>query len=82
LILTMTIFITTWRLLTFELVYGMTAGGPGNATDLLSYWVYRQAFGSMNFGYAAAISLILFGFILLIGLLGIFFVRRAWARFY
>ena len=82
LILTMSIFVVSWRLLTFELVYGMTAGGPGQATMLISYAVYRQAFGSLNFGYAAAMSMSLFVLILGIGLVGIYFVRSAWAKYY
>jgi multiple sugar transport system permease protein len=44
---------------TYDLVYIMTRGGPGQATDLVSYFIYRQAFVGLNIGQAAALSVIL-----------------------
>jgi len=44
---------------TYDLIYIMTRGGPGTATDLLSYYIYRQAFVSLNLGQACAMSGIL-----------------------
>jgi multiple sugar transport system permease protein len=44
---------------TYDLIYIMTRGGPGQATDLVSYFVYRQAFVGLNIGQAAALSIIL-----------------------
>lgn len=43
----------------FDQVYVMTAGGPGFATETLSLIMYRQAFVLGNFGYGAAIALVL-----------------------
>lgn len=40
----------------FDIVWVMTAGGPNNATQLLSSWAYTQAFTNFNFGRGAAIS--------------------------
>jgi multiple sugar transport system permease protein len=40
----------------FDIVWVMTAGGPNNATQLMSTWAYTQAFSSFNFGEGAAIS--------------------------
>jgi multiple sugar transport system permease protein len=40
----------------FDIVWVMTAGGPNNATQLLSSWAYTQAFTNFNFGQGAAIS--------------------------
>ena len=37
-----------------------TQGGPGTKTYLASYIIYDQAFVKYNFGYASAISFILF----------------------
>jgi ABC-type sugar transport system permease subunit len=47
---------------TFALVLVMTRGGPANATELVTTYVYRQAFGtgSFKFGLSAAGSIILF----------------------
>jgi multiple sugar transport system permease protein len=40
----------------FDIVWVMTAGGPNNATQLMSTWAYTQAFANFNFGEGAAIS--------------------------
>lgn len=44
---------------TYDLVYIMTRGGPGVATDLLSYFIYREAFVGLDIGKASAMSIIL-----------------------
>lgn len=41
---------------TFEIVYVMTKGGPGRATQLLSLLGWRTAFQEFNFGLAAALG--------------------------
>lgn len=40
----------------FDLVYVMTKGGPANATSVLIFYVYQQAFQYGAFGYAAAMA--------------------------
>lgn len=37
----------------------LTGGGPGDATQVLSLYAYTQAYSSFDFGYSAAISVIL-----------------------
>ena len=49
---------------TYDLIYIMTRGGPGVSTDLVSYFIYRTAFVSLNIGEASAMSIILLGIIL------------------
>jgi multiple sugar transport system permease protein len=44
---------------TYDLIYIMTRGGPGVATDLVSYFIYRTAFVSLNIGEASAMSILL-----------------------
>ncbi len=51
---------------TYDLVYIMTRGGPGVATDFISYFIYRTAFVSLNIGEASAMSAILLGLVLLL----------------
>jgi multiple sugar transport system permease protein len=51
---------------TYDLIYIMTRGGPGVATDLVSYAIYRTAFVSLNIGEASAMSAILLAVILLL----------------
>ncbi|MDH6363972.1 multiple sugar transport system permease protein [Enterococcus sp. PF1-24] len=48
----------------FDLVQVMTGGGPGRATNVLVYQIYNEAFVKFNFGYASAISLVLFVIVL------------------
>ena len=51
---------------TYIPVMVLTQGGPGTKTQLASYLIFDQAFSKYNFGYASAMSFILF---LLIALL-------------
>ncbi len=43
----------------FEQVYVVTGGGPLNATNILVHYIYEQAFGMFDFGYAAAAAVFL-----------------------
>jgi multiple sugar transport system permease protein len=51
---------------TYDLIYIMTRGGPGVATDLVSYFIYRTAFVSLNIGEASAMAIVLMGIVLLL----------------
>jgi ABC-type sugar transport system permease subunit len=44
----------------FDLVYIMTNGGPGHATELLITYIYKLGFGQTRFDYAAAVTLVQF----------------------
>lgn len=44
----------------FDTVAVTTAGGPVNATRVIYYYIYELAFGRFEFGYASAISVVLF----------------------
>lgn len=44
--------------LVFDFVWIMTQGGPGNATQVVSTYTYKYAFGQLNYGYGAALSII------------------------
>ena len=46
-------------LTTYDTVYSMTAGGPGGATTLLSYFIWAEAFKLLNFGTGAALGVIM-----------------------
>ena len=50
----------------FDLVYIMTNGGPGHATELLITHIYKSGFGQTKFDYAAALTVV--QFILLLAL--------------
>jgi multiple sugar transport system permease protein len=49
---------------TYDLIYIMTRGGPGISTDLVSYFIFRTAFVSLDIGLASAMSIILLAVIL------------------
>jgi ABC-type sugar transport system permease subunit len=44
----------------FDLIWVMTGGGPGHATELLVTYIYKQAFVQTAFDYAAAMTTVLF----------------------
>ncbi len=44
----------------FDLIYIMTQGGPNHASDVMATVIIRNAFSSMRFGYASALSMLLF----------------------
>jgi multiple sugar transport system permease protein len=58
------LFLAVWltinALQLFDEVYLSTQGGPLNATTVLVYYLYSQAFQDFNFGYASAIAYVLF----------------------
>lgn len=44
----------------FDLIYVMTGGGPGHATELLITYIYKQAFELSAFDYAGALTVVMF----------------------
>ena len=50
----------------FDLVYIMTQGGPGHATELLITHIYKSAFEQSKFDYAAALTVVQFALLLLL----------------
>ena len=49
---------------TYDLIYILTRGGPGSATETISYSIWKQAFTTLEMGRAAAGSFILLAMIL------------------
>jgi ABC-type sugar transport system permease subunit len=48
----------------FDLVYVMTGGGPGFSTTVLVQYIFNSAFSSSEMGYACAMGIALYAFIL------------------
>jgi multiple sugar transport system permease protein len=44
----------------FDLILVMTQGGPGQSTLVLSQYIYQKGFVENQFGYASAVSIVLF----------------------
>lgn len=56
----------------FGLVYALTRGGPGGATEIVSIYIYNQSFTAFQLGYGAAVAVVM----LVISIaIGIFYVR-------
>ena len=51
-----------WSLQTFDLIYTLTGGGPGNASMTLVLHIYNNAFKNLNAGYAMTMANILLFF--------------------
>ena len=45
---------------TFDIVWAMTRGGPYNSTQLLSTYMFQQAFTLVNLGYGSAVAVVIF----------------------
>lgn len=52
----------------FDQAYVLTKGGPGNSTVTMVYYIYNKGFGSLEMGYASALSFVLFVIILVFSL--------------
>lgn len=50
---------TIWQFRRFGLVFNMTGGGPGNSTEILSLYIYKNYFKFFEYGYASAVAVIL-----------------------
>ncbi|MHB1133908.1 MAG: carbohydrate ABC transporter permease [Chloroflexota bacterium] len=61
----------------FALVYVMTGGGPGGATSVLVFYLYKQAFVYFRMGYASAVGYVLFVIIFALTLIQFRFLGRA-----
>jgi ABC-type sugar transport system permease subunit len=64
-------------LMTLDIVFTTTGGGPGFATQTLGYWIYVQGLRYFNISYAAAASWLLLGLCLFTAALFLLWRRRA-----
>jgi len=55
----------------FDLVFVMTGGGPGTATELMGTYMYKESFKNFNMGYGATIAGGMFILITIVSLLTI-----------
>ena len=64
--MTLAILTVTNDLRAFDLIWVMTKGGPGGASDVMTSYVYSKAFVSQQFGAATSASIIMM--VVMIGL--------------
>lgn len=59
-IIVITLILTTIsNFKTFDLIWVLTGGGPGYATEVLSSFIYRTAFNRLDFGYSSSIAILM-----------------------
>ena len=68
---------TVLSLKAFDYIFTMTQGGPGDASAVLTYQLYKISFVNLSLGYGAAMSFFLLAYILLLTFL-IYFVWGRW----
>lgn len=76
LVVTMGTFFIIWQVASLDLIYGLTSGGPGVATQVLALRVFEEGLRYFNYGFASAIGVVLLGLVAVIGLIGIALFRR------
>ena len=51
----------------FGLIYTLTRGGPGGATEIIGIYIYNQSFIAYQLGYGSAVAVIVLGVSVAIG---------------
>jgi multiple sugar transport system permease protein len=75
-VITIAVFFLNFQIAAFDMVLAMTQGGPGTTTAVLGYKAYSEGFQGLNFGYGAAITVVLFAFVVSFGVVGTLIMRR------
>ncbi|MDR1903260.1 MAG: sugar ABC transporter permease [Treponema sp.] len=65
----------------FDIVYSMTGGGPGRATETAILNIYDTTFNSFFYGYGTAKAVFLLVVIILISFMQIFFLQKREVKF-
>jgi multiple sugar transport system permease protein len=75
-----TIMLTIQGFKVFDLVYVMTGGGPGRATNVLVFTIWDRAFIYSQYGYSSAIAMVLLAIVLVITVLQ-FRMEKKWVSY-
>ena len=60
------VLVSIYALNTFDLIFALTNGGPGQATEVFALFMYRKAFTDYALGEGAAVAVVLLGINLLL----------------
>ena len=66
---------------TFDLIFVMTNGGPGDASESLALRIYKEAFTLNHFGYATAVGIVMSLLILGLSVVNLHFLRKREVEF-
>lgn len=61
----------------FDTIAVTTKGGPVNATKVINWYIYEQAFTRFNMGYATALSMVLFAILIFVSLMQMRLMRAS-----
>jgi ABC-type sugar transport system permease subunit len=61
----------------FDIIYGMTRGGPANGTQTIAYYAYTTAFSDQEYGVGSAISYLIVIVILVLSTIYLRLLRRS-----
>ena len=67
-LIVMLILDTVWWFKHVTMIWLLTSGGPGSATNVISIDIYKRAFEYLNFGSSSAIAVVVFLICVLISL--------------
>ncbi|MDQ6421659.1 sugar ABC transporter permease [Paenibacillus sp. LHD-117] len=70
------LLVLTGSLKVFDLVYVTTNGGPGFATEVISTFIYKNAFASFKAGYGMALSTIFFVILVIVTVVQVSIFRK------
>lgn len=70
------LLVLTGSLKVFDLVLVTTNGGPGFATEVLSTFIYKNAFSSFKAGYGMALSMIFFVILVVVSVVQVSIFRK------
>jgi raffinose/stachyose/melibiose transport system permease protein len=74
----MIMMVAVWSFLTFDYIWILTQGGPARSSEVLSTYLYKQAFNRFEAGYASSIGLTMSMFAGMILLFFVYIRRRGW----
>jgi len=71
-----TVMLTINSFKVFDLILVMTNGGPGQATSVLSQFIYRKGFVESQFGYASSAAVVLFLLCIVVTIIQFFWNKK------
>lgn len=71
-IMVTTVLIIIGNMNSFTIPYVMTGGGPAYASEIIITWIYNVSFQTLRFGFASAVSVVLF---IILFIFSFFYVR-------
>lgn len=75
-IIMLVIFVGITQIHSFDIAFALTRGGPGSTTTLMAYRLFLFAMRGMQFGLASALSVLMFAFTAIFGVVGLYIYNK------